>query len=64
MYAQVVIICRRDLEEKKEKKDKTKQCTFQGKLVRTKSSFDLDYEWLKDHFMTREQDFYGKYTSN
>ena len=46
LYAQVVMIRRRELYDKKEK-DKTKEYNFQGKSARTKYWFDLDHEWLK-----------------
>ena len=42
------------------KKYKTKKYNFQRQSARTKNWFDLDYEWLKENFMTREPDFYKK----
>ena len=42
------------------KKDKGKK-NFQVKLARTKHWFNLDHEWLKESFMTREPDFYKNY---
>ena len=40
---------------------KTRQkYNFQGKSARAKNWFDLDHEWLKKNFMTREPDFYRK----
>ena len=57
LYAQVVMIHRRNLDDLKEK-DKAKCFNFQGKSTRTKHWFDLDHEWLKENFMTREPDFY------
>ena len=59
LYAQVVMICRRDLYDKNENY-KTKIYNFQGKSARTKSWFDLDHEWLRENFMTRELYFYKK----
>ena len=38
----------------------TNKYNFQGKPERTKHWFDLDHEWLKENFTTREQDFYKK----
>ena len=60
MYAQVVIIRRRNLDDIKEK-DKTKKFNFQGQSARTKRWFDIDHECLKEKFMTREPDFYKNY---
>ena len=60
LYAQEVIIHRRELDDKK-KKDKTKKYNFQGQQAGTKHWFDIDHEWLKENFMTREQDFYKNY---
>ena len=54
---QVVMIRRRNLYDTKEK-DKTKKFNFQGQSARTKNWFNLDHEWLKETFMTREPDFY------
>ena len=51
------MIRRRNLYDTKEK-DKTKKFNFQGQSARTKYGFDLDHEWLKENFMTREPDFY------
>ena len=52
---------RRSESEKKKKKYKTKTCKFQGQSERKKHWFDLDHEWLKENFMTREPDFHKKY---
>ena len=46
LYAQVVMIRRTELDDKKEK-DKTKKYYFQGKSARTKHWFDLDRDCLK-----------------
>ena len=46
LYAQVVMIRRRELYDKKEKY-KTKTYNFQGQSARKKHWFDLDHEWLK-----------------
>ena len=46
LYAQVVMIHRRNLDDIKEK-DKTEKFNFQGKSARTKNWFNLDHEWLK-----------------
>ena len=57
LYAKVVMMCRRELNDMKEKY-KTKIYNFQGKSARTKHWFYIDHEWLKDNFITREPDFY------
>ena len=59
LYAQVVMILRRESYDIKEK-DETKIYNFQGKSAITKHWFNLDHEWLKENFMTREPDFYKK----
>ena len=58
-HTKVVIISRRESDNKSEKW-KTKKYNFQGKSERSRRWFDLDHEWLKENFMTREPDFYGK----
>ena len=44
-HAQVVMIHRRELYDKKEKYKK--KYNFQGQSARTKYWFDIDHEWLK-----------------
>ena len=51
------MILRRDSDDKKEKDD-TNKYNFQGKSSRIKYWIDLDHEWLKENFMTREPDSY------
>ena len=51
------MIRRRELDDIK-LKNKTKKYNFQGQSTRTKHLFDLNHEWLKENFMTREPDFY------
>ena len=60
LYAQVVMILKVNSDDIKEKY-KTKKYNFQGQSARTKHWFDLDHEWLKENFMTREPDFYKNY---
>ena len=38
-------------------KKKIQRNNFQEKLARAKRWFDLDHDWLKEIFMTRETDF-------
>ena len=45
LYTQVVMIRRRELDDKQEK-EKTKKYNFQVQSARTKHFFDLDHEWL------------------
>ena len=53
----VVMICRKDLDNKIEK-DNTNKYHFQGQSARSMHWFDLDHEWLEEMFCTREPDFY------
>ena len=39
-------------------KDKTKKYNFQGKSARKKHCFNIDHEWPKENFITREPYFY------
>ena len=55
----VVIICQKDLYNKKERENNNKY-HFQGKSVRSKLWFDIDHEWLEEKFFTWEPDFYTK----
>ena len=55
-YAQVFMIRQRDLYDKREKY-KTK-IQLPRTISKKKNWFDLDHEWLKENFMTREPYFY------
>ena len=59
LYEQVVIIQRKDSENKKGK-EKTKKYNFQGQSARSRHWFDLDHEWLEENFMTRKLYLYKK----
>ena len=63
LYAQVVMIQRKNLDDIKEKY-KTNKYNFKGQPARTKHWFDLDHERLKENFTTREPDFYKETISN
>ena len=63
LYAQVVMIRRKESENKKEKEN-TKKYNFQGKFARSRRWFYLDHEWLEENFMTRETYFYRKNHQN
>ena len=56
LYAQVVMIRRRELDYKNQKY-KTEIYNFQGQSAKTKHWFDHDHECLKENFKTREPDF-------
>ena len=60
LYAQVDMILRRDSDDKNEKY-KRKKYNFQGQSEKSIHWFDLDHEWLKENFMTREPDFYRNF---
>ena len=49
--------CHFKSDDKKEKEN-TEKHNFQGQSARTKGWFDIDHEWLKENFITRELDFY------
>ena len=51
------MIRRKDSDNKKEK-EKSNKYNFKGKSTRSIRWFDLDNEWLKEIFRTREPDFY------
>ena len=59
LYAQVVMIPRKDLYNKKEKEN-TKKYNFQGKSARSRRWFDLDHKRLEENSMTHEPDFYKR----
>ena len=53
------MICRNDLDNKKEKYS-TKKYHFQGQSLISKRWFDLDHEWLEEKLCTHEPDLYTK----
>ena len=57
LYAQVVMILRKDSYHKKEK-EKIKEYNFQGKSARSRRWFDIDHERLEEKFMTHAPDLY------
>ena len=57
LYAQVVMIRRRESDDKKEK-EKTNKYNFQVQSARSRRCFDIVHEWLEVNFRTREPDFY------
>ena len=60
LYAQVVMIHRKDSDNKKEK-EKTKKYNFQGKYARSILWFDLDHDWFEENLRTREPNFYKNF---
>ena len=56
LYAKVVMIHQKHLDNKKEQK-KTKRYNFQSQPARSIRWFYLDQEWLEEKFSTHEPDF-------
>ena len=63
LYAKVVMMRRKESDEKKEKED-TKKYNFQGKSARSRRCSNLDHERLKENLMTHETYFYRKLYQN
>ena len=59
LYSQVVMILRRESDDKKEI-EKTNKYNYQGKSSWSRRWLDLDHEGSKENFMTREPDFYER----
>ena len=57
LNAQVVMICRKYLDNKREKEN-TKKYNVQGQSARSIRWFDPDHERLEESFSTREPDLY------
>ena len=61
LYAQVVKLCRKDLEFIATDKNKNEaKFKFQGQLEISQRWFDLDFDWTDVNFSTPEPDFYKK----
>ena len=58
LYAQVVVIYRKDLDNYK--KDNPKRYNLQGQSARSKLWIYLIHEWLEENFSTHEPEFYKK----
>ena len=59
LYAQVVMIRRKDSEYKKGKeKENTNKYNFQIQSERLRRLFDLDHEWLEENSRTHKPDYY------
>ena len=58
LYAQVVILCRKDLKITEANKNKNDaKFKFQGQSVRSQRWFDLDFYYIEEKFSTYEPDF-------
>ena len=58
LYAQVIMIRRKDLKFVGTDKNKNEDTfKFQGKSARSQQWFDLDLDWIEVNFSTREPDF-------
>ena len=62
LYAQVIMIFRKNLNNKKEK-EMTNKCNFKAQSARSKRSFDIVHTCLEEIFITRES-YYQKITPN
>ena len=61
LYAQVVMISRKDLKSIAANKNKNEaKFKFQGQYARSQRWFDIDFDWIEVNFSTREPDFYKK----
>ena len=56
LYAQVVVILRRESDDKRGKK--TNKCNFQGQSARSRRWCNLDHDWLEETFRKCVPDFY------
>ena len=64
LYAQVVKLCRKDLNFFATDKNKNEaKFKFQGLSARSPRWFDLDLDWIEVHFSTRETDCYKNFFS-
>ena len=65
LYAQVVVIRRKDVKLTGENKNKNKvKIKFQGHSTRSQRWFKLDFDWIKVNFSTYEFKFYRKLFHN
>ena len=59
LYAQVVMISRKDLKFIAENKNKNEaKFKFQGQSARSQCWFDLEFDWIQVNFITHEPDLY------
>ena len=58
LYAQVVILCQKDLKITEANKNKNEdKFKFQGQSLRSQHWFDLDFDCIEVNFITHEHDF-------
>ena len=61
LYAQVVMLCRKDLKFNEENKNKNKaKFKFQGQSERSQRWFNVDFDWIRVNLCTREPEFCRK----
>ena len=61
LYAQVIILRRKDLKCVATDKNKNEaKFKFQGQSARKQRWFDIDFDWIEVNFSTHEPDFYKK----
>ena len=61
LYAHVVMLLQKDLKITEENKNKNEyKFKFQGQSARSQCWFDIDFDWIKENFSTREPDLYKK----
>ena len=61
LYAQAVMLCRKDLNTTETNKNKNEdKFKFQGQSAGPKPWFDLDFHWIEENFSTHEPDLYRK----
>ena len=59
LYTQVVMLCQKDLKITEQKQTKNEdKLKFQGRSARSQSWFDLDFDWIEEHFSTHKPDLY------
>ena len=61
LYAQVVMFLQKYLKITEANKNTNEaKLKFQGQSARSQHWFDLDFDWIEEHFITREPEFYRK----
>ena len=59
LYAQVVMICRRDLKITEENKNKNyNKFKFRGQSERSQCWFNIDFDWMEENFSASEPDLH------
>ena len=61
LYAQVVMLCRKDLNITEENENKNEaKFKLQGQSTRSQRWFDLYFDWIEEMFSTQKHYFYRK----